>query len=128
LLPADAIVALQDRGALLAQASDRDAQLSRGKLMGPLHGLPYAVKDLASVKGIPTTLGSPILKDFVPTGDSIIAERLRRAGAIFIGKTNTSEFGLGSHTYNPVYGPHAMPMTRLDQRAEAAEGLPFPLG
>jgi len=72
----NAIVALQDRGALLTQASDRDAQLSRGKLMGPLHGLPYAVKDLASVKGIPTTLGSPILKDFVPTGDSILARCL----------------------------------------------------
>jgi amidase len=100
----NAIVALQDRGALLVQAGDRDAQLARGKLMGPLHGLPYAVKDLVPVKGIPTTLGSPILKDFVPTADSIIAERLRRAGAIFIGKTNTSEFGLGSHTYNPVYG------------------------
>ena len=100
----NAIVALQDRGALLAQASDLDAQLAQGKLIGPLHGFPYAVKDLLPVKGITTTLGSPILKDFVPIADSIIAERLRRAGAIFIGKTNTSEFGLGSHTFNPVYG------------------------
>ena len=100
----NAIVALQDRGALLAQASDLDAQLAQGKLIGPLHGFPYAVKDLLPVKGITTTLGSPILKDFVPTADGIIAERLRRAGAIFIGKTNTSEFGLGSHTFNPVYG------------------------
>jgi amidase len=100
----NAIVALQDRAALLAQASERDAQLARGELMGPLHGFPYAVKDLALVKGIKTTFGSSILKDFVPPTDSIMVERLRRAGAIFIGKTNTPEFGLGSHTYNPVYG------------------------
>jgi amidase len=100
----NAIVALQDRGALVAQARERDAQLARGETMGPLHGFPHAVKDLAHVKGIPTAKGTPILKDFVPTADSIMVERLRRAGAIFIGKTNTPEFGLGSHTFNPVYG------------------------
>jgi hypothetical protein len=72
--------------------------------MGPLHGLPHAVKDLAWVKGIVSTSGSPILKDYIPTQDSLPVERLRAAGAIFIGKTNAPEFGLGSHTYNPVYG------------------------
>jgi amidase len=100
----NAIVALQNRSALLAQSQERDAQLARGELMGPLHGFPLAVKDLVPVKGIPMTLGSPILKGFVPTADSIMVERLRKAGAIFIGKTNTPEFGLGSNTYNPVYG------------------------
>jgi amidase len=100
----NAIVALQDRTVLLAQSQERDAQVARGELMGPLHGFPSAVKDMVPVKGIPMTLGSPILKDFVPTVDSIMVERLRKAGAIFIGKTNTPEFGLGSHTYNPVYG------------------------
>src|SRR6202162_3790654 len=100
----NAIVALQDRGDLLAQARERDAQLARGEVQGPLHGLPHAVKDLAPVKGIPMTMGSPILKDFVPTADSVMVERIRKAGAIFIGKTNTPEFGLGSHTFNPVYG------------------------
>jgi amidase len=100
----NAIVALQDRTALLAQARERDDALARGEVMGALHGFPHAVKDLASVKGIRTTKGTPILKDFVPTADSIMVERLRRAGAIFIGKTNTPEFGLGSHTFNPVYG------------------------
>jgi amidase len=100
----NAIVALQDRGALLAQSEERDRQLARGELMGPLHGFPLAVKDLMAVKGIRMTMGSPILKDFVPAADGIMVERLRRAGAIFIGKTNTPEFGLGSHTYNPVYG------------------------
>jgi amidase len=100
----NAIVALQDRAALLAQADERDRQLSRGQLMGPLHGFPYAVKDLESVKGIRSTQGSPIFKDFVPTSEGIMVERLRKAGALFIGKTNAPEFGLGSHTYNNVYG------------------------
>jgi amidase len=100
----NAIVALEDRAGLLAQAAERDAQLARGESMGPLHGFPHAVKDLQPVKGIRSTQGSPILKDFVPAADSLMVERLREAGAIIIGKTNTPEFGLGSHTYNPVYG------------------------
>jgi amidase len=100
----NAIIALQEAPALLAQSRERDSQLARGEWMGPLHGFPHAVKDLAAVKGIKMTMGSPILKDFVPTTDSVMVERLRDAGAIFIGKTNTPEFGLGSHTYNPVYG------------------------
>ncbi|GAC1302679.1 MAG: amidase [Steroidobacteraceae bacterium] len=101
----NAIVALQDRAALLAQSEERDRQVARGEWMGPLHGFPLAVKDLMPVKGIRMTMGSPIFKDFVPDADGIMVERLRKAGAIFIGKTNTPEFGLGSHTYNPVYGP-----------------------
>jgi amidase len=100
----NAIVALEDRAKLLAQAGKRDAQLGRGESMGVLHGFPHAVKDLQPVKGIRSTQGSPILKDFVPTADSLMVERLRKAGAIIIGKTNAPEFGLGSHTYNPVYG------------------------
>jgi len=100
----NAIVALQDRSALLAQAGDQDARLARGEPIGPLHGFPLAVKDLAPVKGMPMTMGSPILKDFIPPADGIMVERLRAAGAIIIGKTNVPEFGLGSHTYNPVYG------------------------
>jgi amidase len=100
----NAIVALEDGARLLAQARERDAQLARGESMGPLHGFPHAVKDLQPVRGMRTTMGSPILSDFVPVADGLMAERLRKAGAIFIGKTNTPEFGLGSHTYNPVYG------------------------
>src|SRR5689334_5672222 len=100
----NAIVALQGRAELVAQAREHDARLARGESMGPLHGLPHAVKDLQPVKGIRSTSGSSILQDFVPTADSLMVERLRKAGAIIIGKTNTSEFGLGSHTYNPVYG------------------------
>ncbi len=100
----NAIVALQEREGLMAQARTRDDQVARGEIMGPLHGFPHAVKDLQWVKGIVSTSGSPILKDFVPTQDTLTVERMRAAGAIFIGKTNTPEFGLGSHTYNPVYG------------------------
>ena len=100
----NAIVALQERAALLAQAREKDAQLAHGESKGPLHGLPHAVKDLQLVKGIVSTSGSPILKDFVPDHDSLPVERMRAAGAVFIGKTNAPEFGLGSQTYNPVYG------------------------
>jgi amidase len=100
----NAIVALQDRASLLAQAREKDDELARGGPTGPLHGFPFAVKDLAPVRGIPMTMGSPILKDNVPPADGIMAARVRAAGAIFIGKTNVPEWGMGSHTYNPVYG------------------------
>ncbi len=101
---ANAIVALQDRAGLLQQAAARDQQLRRGDSIGPLHGFPHAVKDLQPVTGIVSTQGSPIFGDFVPKTEGIMVERLRRAGVIFVGKTNTPEFGLGSHTVNPVYG------------------------
>ena len=100
----NAIVALQDRDQLMAQAREHDAMLAKGQHMGVLHGFPHAVKDLQPVKGIVSTSGSPILKDFVPVADSLVVARMRAAGAIFIGKTNVPEFGLGSHTFNPVYG------------------------
>jgi len=100
----NAIVALQPRESLIAQARERDDHIARGDPIGPLHGFPHAVKDLSWVKGVASTSGSPILKDFVPSQDSLHVERMRAAGAIFIGMTNTPEFGLGSHTYNSVYG------------------------
>jgi amidase len=68
----NAIVALQDRASLLAQSAQRDRQIARGESMGPLHGFPLAVKDLMPVKGIRMTMGSPILKDFVPDADGIM--------------------------------------------------------
>ncbi|TCO83355.1 amidase [Plasticicumulans lactativorans] len=101
---ANAIVSLQDPEALLAQADERDRQLARGEYLGWMHGLPQAAKDLAATAGIRTTFGSPLFKDYVPKTDAIIVERAKKAGAIYIGKTNTPEFGLGSHTYNPVFG------------------------
>jgi amidase len=71
---------------------------------GPLFGLPIAIKDLALTKGIATTFGSPIFAGFIPEEDDFFVERLRQAGAIIIGKTNVPEFGLGSNTYNTVFG------------------------
>lgn len=81
-----------------------DAKLARGEDCGPLAGLPVAHKDLALTKGIRTTFGSPLYRDFVPDTDAIIVERLRKAGAVTVGKTNTPEFGAGSQTFNPVFG------------------------
>lgn len=100
----NAIVSLQDRQGLMAQAEERDRQLAGGQWLGWMHGFPQAPKDFAATVGIPTTLGSPILKDNIPEQDAIIVERIKRSGAIVIGKTNTPEFGLGSHTYNNVFG------------------------
>ncbi|MCP4544311.1 MAG: amidase [Chloroflexi bacterium] len=88
----------------MEQADMADEMLARGEEIGPLHGLPIAYKDLVPTKGIRTTQGSPIFKDFVPDQDDLIVERLKKAGAITIGKTNTPEFGAGSQTYNEVFG------------------------
>jgi amidase len=90
-------------------AAAADEALARGDDVGPLHGLPVAYKDLVWTKGIRTTSGSPIFRDFVPGEDALIVERLRRAGAITIGKTNTPEFGAGSQTYNEVFGESLNP-------------------
>ena len=100
----NAIVSLRPRAELIEDARRRDAELSRGECAGPMHGFPHAIKDLEATAGIRTTMGSPILKDFIPRSDSILVERIKRAGAIIIGKTNVPEFGLGSHSYNPVFG------------------------
>ncbi len=81
-----------------------DQATARGDELGPLHGLPIAHKDLALTAGIRTTFGSPLLSDFVPTVDDLVVQRMRHAGAVTIGKTNTPEFGAGSQTFNPVFG------------------------
>jgi amidase len=96
----NAIVALRPREVLLAEAAAADAARPRGWL----HGLPFAVKDLVATAGIATTWGSPLFAGHVPAEDELLAGRLRAAGAILIGKTNTPEFGLGSHTFNAVHG------------------------
>jgi amidase len=100
----NAITSLRERKELIAEAAQRDEQLARGEDMGPLHGMPQAIKDLAAAKGIPFTQGSPIYKDTIPTEDALFVERMRNAGAIIIGKTNVPEFGLGSQSYNTVFG------------------------
>ena len=97
----NAIVSQIDGDAAMDMARAAD----KGPVKGPMHGLPLAIKDLADAKGLPTTMGSPAYKDAGPAPkDDIMVARMRGAGALIIGKTNTPEFGLGSHTYNPVWG------------------------
>jgi amidase len=88
----------------MERAAAADEALARGEAVGPLHGLPIAHKDLQPTRGIRTTFGSPLYRDFVPDDDSLLVERVRNAGAMTIGKTNTPEFGAGSQTFNPVFG------------------------
>ncbi|TPL13760.1 amidase [Mesorhizobium sp. B2-4-10] len=98
----NAIVSMRDRSDILREADAADARPDRA---GALFGLPIAVKDLAMTRGLRTSFGSPIFADFVPQEDDFFVGRMRNAGAIIIGKTNVPEFGLGSNTYNPVFGP-----------------------
>src|SRR5271156_4725888 len=101
----NAMVTLVPEEDLMAQAAAADEALAHGKWLGPLHGLPVAVKDLHETHGILTTFGSPLRKDYVPDFDCRVVQREREAGAIVLGKTNVPEFGLGSQTFNPVFGP-----------------------
>jgi amidase len=101
----NAIVSLRHSQELLQEADQCDRELSKGRRRGWMHGFPHAVKDIADAQGLPATMGSPIFKNNVATSDAVFVQRIRKAGAIIIGKTNVPEFGLGSHTYNPVFGP-----------------------
>jgi amidase len=93
----------------MAAARAADECFARSGPTGPLHGLPIAHKDLQPTAGIRTTFGSPVFHDHVPSADSPLVARLRSAGAITIGKTNTPEFGAGSQTFNPIFGPTLNP-------------------
>ncbi|HEY4361433.1 MAG TPA: amidase [Bryobacteraceae bacterium] len=99
----NAIVTLVPEMAAAAAAKADEMQAHREKL-GPLHGLPVAHKDLVETRGIRTTFGSPLYKDFIPAQNDLIVDRLQAAGAVTIGKTNTPEFGSGSQTFNTVFG------------------------
>ena len=100
----NAIVAKLDDAACLALADAADKRAKNATELPPLHGLPTAFKDLQPAVGFPWTRGSLVYKDARPTADSVFVERLRKAGVLPIGKTNTAEFGMGSHTFNRVYG------------------------
>ncbi|MEM8498570.1 MAG: amidase [Pseudomonadota bacterium] len=113
----NAIVSMADEQCLIEQAERADDALSRGAYWGWMHGMPYAVKDLANVKGFETSMGSPIMSGVIAQSDDIHIARIRNQGAIFIGKTNVPEFGLGSHTFNPVFGT-----TRCGLNAELSAG------
>ena len=99
----NAIVTLDADGARAA-ADAADARLAAGDPVGPLHGLPVAHKDTHATGGMRTTWGSPLHAEHVPEADELVVERLRRAGAVRVGKTNTPEFAAGSHTFNTLFG------------------------
>jgi amidase len=100
----NAIVSRGDTDELLEQADIADQDLDRGEVRGWMHGMPHAVKDLANVRGLPTSYGSPLFAGTIAADDDFAIARIRSAGPIFIGKTNTPEFGFGSQSYNPVFG------------------------
>lgn len=110
----NAIPVRRDRDAVLADAAQLDAL---DEPAGPLHGLPIAVKDLEDVAGLPTSRGSTVTSTRAAKRDGLVASRLRAAGAVIIGKTNTPEFGAGSHTFNPVHG-----LTRNPWNTERSAG------
>lgn len=101
----NAIVNLAPAEALLAQADACDAELAAGRSRGWMHGMPQAIKDTGQAVGFPTTFGSPLLAGSMPAQDSNFVARMKAAGCIVVGKTNMPEFGLGSHTYNTLFGP-----------------------
>lgn len=105
----NAIVTLVPEDQLMAQALAADEAAAKGNWLGPLHGMPVGVKDLHATKGIRTTHGSPLYANDVPNVDCLVVEREKGAGAIVIGKTNVPEWGLGSQTFNPVFGPTLNP-------------------
>jgi len=111
-----------------AAATHADEMQARGEVLGPLHGLPVAHKDLLETAGVRTTFDTPLFKDHVPTKDNLLVTRMRAAEAIFIGKTNTPEFGAGSQTFNPVFGathnPYDLTKTCGGSSGGAAVALP----
>ncbi|SDK37741.1 amidase [Pseudomonas delhiensis] len=100
----NALVSLRPAEELLREADEHDRLLARGHWRGWLHGMPQAPKDLAACAGLVTSMGSPLFARQVTAHDAYVVERARRAGAIFVGRSNVPEFGLGSHTYNTVHG------------------------
>jgi amidase len=123
----NAIVTLVPERAL-ADAAALDAAAADGRPAGLLQGLPVAVKDLIDTAGIRTTYGSPIYARHVPAEDDLIVQRLRAAGAIVIGKTNTPEFGAGSHTFNDVFGATRNPYDLTRSAGGSSGGAAAALG
>lgn len=113
----NAIVSLRDPDELMAEAR----ALDNTPVSGLLHGIPIAIKDLMPTKGIRTTFGSPLFADYVPVEDGLMVQRIKAAGAIVIGKTNTPEWGHGSHTFNPVHGATSNPYA-ADKTAGGSSG------
>jgi amidase len=124
----NAIVAKLDDEHCLALADEADKRAASGAPLPPLHGLPTAFKDLQSAVGFPYTRGSLAYKDAMPTEDSVFVERMRAAGVIAIGKTNVPEFGMGSHTFNKVYGTTVNPYDTTKSAGGSSGGAGASLG
>ena len=114
----------------LEQARRAEREIREGRDRGPLHGIPFAAKDLFYTRGIRTTVGSKILRDFVPDHDAAVIERLREAGAVLIGKTGLHEWAYGITSNNPHFGPIRNPWdtTRIPEDRAAAQRRRWPPG
>ena len=104
----NAYLAITEEDAVAA-ARRAEREISKGNYRGPLHGIPFSIKDNIATKGVTTTAGSKILSDWVPDFDATVVERLKEAGAIILGKTNMHEWAKGSNSINPFYGTSRNP-------------------
>ena len=88
----------------LADAKRAEDEIAQGRYRGPLHGIPFSIKDNIATKGVRTTAGSKILDQWIPDFDATVVAKLKEAGAVILGKTNLHEWALGGTTINPFYG------------------------
>ena len=124
----NAFITVDEEGALAA-ATAADEALAKGDEPGILHGVPISLKDLETTKGLKTTLGCALYKDWVPDFDSVVAERVRKSGAVILGKTNTPEFGNREETFTKIFPQANNPGTRdapQVDRAGAPERVSLP--
>jgi Asp-tRNA(Asn)/Glu-tRNA(Gln) amidotransferase A subunit family amidase len=110
----------------LRAAQEAEKKVMKKEKLGTLHGIPLSIKDLTPTKGIRTTWGSRYYKDFVPQEDALVVQRLKAAGAIILGKTNTPEFGIGINTTNPLFGTTLNPWDDPGLQVVRAGALPRP--